>query len=115
MIRLSHSLLLFSSLYGALALPSQLDSLDRHLAGRDDLAIRDTAQTTTDGTPLQRLKYNKIKPLPETIPANATGELYRKFQPYFYIDSGCSPYVAIDGEARIKYVALFLDYFISCS
>lgn len=108
MITPSSSLIPFAILRGALALPSQLDSLDRHLPGRNvdvDLAPRAQA-TSQDAANLPRVKYNKLEPLPETIPANATGDLYRKYQPYFYVGGGCSPYVAIDGDARLRWAAL---------
>lgn len=51
---------------------------------------------------LTYVKYNKLKPLPETIPSGLQGELYKTFQPYFFSDGACIPYpaIGIDGQVR---------------
>ena len=49
-----------------------------------------------------RVDFDKIKPLPEMLPNNITGQLYKKFQPYLNAKSGCLPYPAINAKGEIS-------------
>lgn len=60
----------------------------------------------TDDAPVvadvPRIDYDKIQPLPEMIPNNVTGKLYKRFQPYFNVESGCNSYPVITSKREIS-------------
>lgn len=57
---------------------------------------------TSAADKVPRIAYDKIEGLPETLPKNITGELYKSFQPYFQFKSGCLPYAAINSKGEVS-------------
>lgn len=50
--------------------------------------------------------------LSETVPDTVAGQLYLKYKPYLYRQSGCVPYPAVDADGNTKFVLLFLSPFL---
>lgn len=48
------------------------------------------------------IDYESLKPLPQMIPSNSTGDLYKKYQPYLYINNGCHAYTAVDLHGQLS-------------
>lgn len=57
---------------------------------------------TSAADKIPRVPYDKIEGMPERIPANVTGRLYKKYQPYWYINGGCQPYAAINAKGELS-------------
>ncbi|PLB33734.1 NPP1 family protein [Aspergillus candidus] len=46
------------------------------------------------------IDHDKVRPLPQTIPEGAQGELYLAYQPRLNVVNGCVPYPAVDAEGN---------------
>ncbi|CAL3973313.1 unnamed protein product [Diplocarpon coronariae] len=58
------------------------------------------------GSPLERrgtVPSNQIVGLPEAVPNNVTGELYKAYQPFLQVQGGCVPFPAVDANGNTKY------------
>lgn len=63
------------------------------------------AAVAVQGSPLDKravVNHDSITPFPETVPNTATGNTYKKFEPYLHIAHGCQSYpaVAANGDVR---------------
>ncbi|KAK6581888.1 hypothetical protein PZA11_005585 [Diplocarpon coronariae] len=55
------------------------------------------------GSPLERrgtVPSNQIVGLPEAVPNNVTGELYKAYQPFLQVQGGCVPFPAVDANGN---------------
>ena len=45
---------------------------------------------------------DEIVGFPQTVPDNATGQLYLKYKPFLKVVNGCVPFPAVDAEGNTK-------------
>ena len=50
------------------------------------------------------IDHDKVRPLPQTIPDGAQGELYLAYQPRLHVVNGCVPYPAVDADGNTGFV-----------
>jgi hypothetical protein len=73
------------------------------------LAIAATA-LTVQAAPLEKravVPHDSIRPFPEMVPNTATGNTFRRFEPYLHIAHGCQSYPAVAANGDTRYVSIF--------
>ncbi|KAG7380886.1 hypothetical protein PHYBOEH_011286 [Phytophthora boehmeriae] len=48
------------------------------------------------------IDFDVVKPFPETKPTTTENEIGLQFKPQLYVNSGCHPYPAVDGDGNIS-------------
>lgn len=48
------------------------------------------------------IDHDQVEGLPETVPSGTMGDLYKAYQPYLKVESGCVPFPAVDAEGNTR-------------
>ncbi|CAL3971444.1 hypothetical protein PZA11_007922 [Diplocarpon coronariae] len=48
-----------------------------------------------------QIKHDDVKPFPQTVPEDRTGQVYLAFQPYLKVEHGCVPFPAVDKYGKV--------------
>lgn len=48
------------------------------------------------------IDHGQVEGFPETVPSGTTGEIYKAYQPYLKVNSGCVPFPAVDAEGNTR-------------
>lgn len=48
------------------------------------------------------IDHDQVEGFPETVPSGTTGEVYKAYQPYLKVNSGCVPFPAVDAEGNTR-------------
>ncbi|KAE8159773.1 necrosis inducing protein [Aspergillus tamarii] len=63
------------------------------------------AAIAVQGSPMEKravVNHDSITPFPETVPNTATGNAYKKFEPYLHIAHGCQSYPAVAANGDVS-------------
>jgi hypothetical protein len=65
------------------------------------------AALAVQATPLEKravVNHDSINPFPETVPNSATGNTFKRFEPYLHIAHGCQSYPAVTANGDVRLV-----------